>query len=431
MEIALWSVCTTLVVTVACMVALLRPALVRRTAIAHVPQAGLPSGFGSVDGPRFVNAFQAMCGTRLTAGNRVELVQNGEVFPSLFHDFEEARVRIVFQVFCMRSGELSRQLRAALCAAAGRGVDVRVLIDPVGAKALEDDWADDVRRAGVRVAHFRPIRWRQLGRWQRRTHARAVVVDGRYAHTGGFCIDDRWRGDGRHADQWRDVNVRVEGPAVVDIEATFSANWAEATGELLVGEGSFSGEPAREPNVALAGAFYAAPDPGSTVAERAVVTALSAARRRVFLMTGYLLPPANLRRVLLETAARGVDVRILTPGANSDRRIAWWGERSLASELCGGGIRLYRYRPGMMHAKALVVDGRFAMVGTINIDNHSMSMNDENAVVVQDAAFAQTLERSFLADLDLADEVHAETLHARSAVTRMQDHVAAWLLPFL
>jgi cardiolipin synthase len=243
-------------------------------------------------------------------------------------------------------------------------------------------------------------------------HVRAVVVDGGVGYTGGFGIDDRWLGDGRHPDQWRDTSVRVEGSAVNRLQAAFASNWAEATGELLLGDAVFRFEDAPGPHTA--GLLYSAPSFGSTAAERFFFTSLAAARERCYLTTAYFLPNRYFRRLLCEAAGRGVDVRVLTPGANTDRPSTWYAARGHYPELLEGGVRLYEYRPTMLHAKTMVVDGIWGMVGTLNFDNRSMVLNDEVALAFWDGTLGEALDGAFAEDLRRADELTLAGVRARS-----------------
>ena len=288
----------------------------------------------------------------------------------------------------------------------------------------------DLRKAGVEVAVFRPLRLKTLYKVQQRMHVRSIVIDGRVGYTGGFAIDDRWLGDGRHANQWRDTNVRLQGPVVTQLQVAFSANWAEATGELLMGETLFPLDATLDGGQE-AGIMQGSPSLGSTNAERLFVLFIAAARQRLYITNAYFVPGEDFRSLLIKTAQRGVDVRVLTPGSNTDQPLAWYAGRAHYADLLEAGVRIYEYRPTMVHAKTFIVDGLWATVGTFNFDNRSLKLNEEVALVVREAAFCKQLETIFLEDLDYADEVSLEAVRQRTRRERLKEQGARLLAPLL
>ena len=149
------------------------------------------------------------------------------------------------------------------------------------------------------------------------------MVDGRVAYTGGFCLADYWLGDGHHKDQWRDSNVRFEGPAVMQLQAAFSAAWAEATGTLLTGSLFFpqSGFEPAPGGTMHAGLMFTAPTTGSTPAERYLALTIAGARKTLYITNSYFVPDADFRALLIAAATRGVDVRVITVDQNTDVKI--------------------------------------------------------------------------------------------------------------
>jgi len=139
-------------------------------------------------------------------------------------------------MYYVNAGAMATRMKDILIERARAGVRVLFLYDAFGAGALPQNYLDSLSAAHITVASFRPVRWYSIDKAQTRSHVRAVVVDGRIGYTGGFGLDDKWYGDGRHANQWRESNMRFTGPAVLQLQATFAAGWAEATGELLTGD---------------------------------------------------------------------------------------------------------------------------------------------------------------------------------------------------
>ncbi|MEW5929028.1 MAG: phospholipase D-like domain-containing protein [Gemmatimonadota bacterium] len=411
---------------------LTRQYLLRGTAVREIRLLGEQPEPLSAGTPLFLERYSILTGTRFSDATAVELLCDGDgLFPRLFADLRAARRLITLQIFWFRPGRLADRLRDVLAERARAGVRVLVLLDYFGARGLGDGYVRSLRAAGVEVATYRPLRWGTLFKVQQRSHVRAVVVDGRVGYTGGFGIDDRWAGDGRHPGQWRDTHVRVAGPEVDLLQCAFVTNWAEATGELLLGGDIFSLGEGGDGSVRAAGITFSSPSLGSTTAERTFFLSIAGARRRLYMTNAYFVPDANLRALLREVAGRGVDVRVLTPGLNTDRPSAYYAGRAHYEALLDAGVRIYEYGPTMVHAKTLVVDGAWSLVGTMNFDTRSMALNEEVSLAVADERFAARLEALFLDDLEYAREVTAEALRDRSGVERFKERLAQLVAPVL
>lgn len=386
----------------------------------------------AVGHPSFGELFSILTNTTISVGNRIEVLTNGDgVYPRLWEDLASAESLITWHVFWFKPGRLADRLQEILIDRARAGVRVLFLYDSFGSQGVPEEYFGRLREAGVAVAPFRPPRWNTLYKVQQRMHVRAVVIDGGVGYTGGFSIADEWSGDGRHRGQWRDTSVRVQGTVVNQLQAAFASNWAEAAGELLMGDRVFPPGDGPPPGDVTAGVMYASPGLGSTNAERFFLLSVQGAREQLFMTNAYFVPDRHFRELLIDAAQRGVDVRVLTPGANTDRPSTYHAARHGYEELLEGGVRIWHYRPTMVHAKTLVVDGIWSAIGTINFDNRSMVLNDEVAVVMRDAGIGRLLERQFLEDLDYADEVSLEELRARGVVDRLKERVYVTTAPFL
>ncbi len=374
---------------------------------------------------RFLNTLQCHINTSLVEGNRVEILTNGDgVYPRLWDDLRAAKQVITWFVFWFKPGELADQVKEILIERARAGVRVLFLHDAYGSFGISREYLDELRHAGVEVASFRPLEWNTIYKFQQRSHMRAVVIDGCVGYTGGFAIEDDWRGDGRHTDQWRDTSVRMEGPAVLQLQAAFASAWAEATGELLIGAEIFPLEQTGKRGDHTAGLFYSAPSIGSTDAERLFALSICGACEYLYITNAYFIPDDDFRRLLCTAVDRGVDVRVLTPGENTDKKSTWYAARCHYEQLLEGGIRIYEYRPTMVHAKTLVVDGIWCAVGSMNFDNRSMALNDEVVLMMHDAEIGAELKAIFLEDIRLADELELESFQQRSSWERMKERAA-------
>jgi len=393
----------------------------RGTAVRRVRGIG---GDGAPISPAeqaFPLAVALLTGTPIVPGNRVELALNGDgTYPRLWADLRSARRFITVQMYYAEPGRVADSLGTILAERAGAGVRVYLLYDAFGSN-LPGAYVARLRAAGVRVVAFRPLRFRNLWVVQNRSHVRGVVIDGRAGWTGGFGIDDKWLGSGHRPGEWRETNVRFEGPAVLQLEAAFIAAWSEATGELFTGR---STPEVLDGGVARAGLLYTAPTLGSTAAERYMALSIAGARERIYVTNAYFAPDNNFLALLTRAARRGVDVRLLVGGPLTDVRMARLAAHARFDSLLSAGVHVYEYQPTTLHAKTFVVDGLWVSVGTMNFDNRSLALNDESTLMVLDSTAGKRMETVFHDDLRDAKEIDLATFRRRPWTQRIAEWAA-------
>ena len=393
----------------------------RGTPVASVSGVDGNRQLPKTDSEAFCTSIELLTGTSLSCGNHAVLCLNGDgTYDRLFEDLAAARSTITLQMYYCQPGRVADRFAEVMRDRAKAGVRVLFLLDAFGSAKLTEQYLQSLCDAGVEVSKFRPVNWYQLEKAYARSHIRVVVVDGRIGYTGGFGMDDKWLGDGRHEDQWRDTNVRFTGPAVQQLQATFAKGWAEATGELLTGRELFPpwGDD-DSPGTMRATLLHTAPTIGSTAAERLLALSIAAARQTLYITNSYFVPDEDFVRLLREAAGRGVDVRVLTPGALNDVKSTWYAGRAQYERLLEGGVRIFWYQPAMIHGKSFVVDGCWASIGTMNFDNRSLAFNDESNLLVLDDAFGATVREMFLDDLTRSREVTLEEFRRRPRKERL------------
>lgn len=358
----------------------------------------LPHSLGVRD-PTFLPSVQATEGPSMVDGNRVGILQNGdEIFPAMLGAIAAAKKSINLEAYIFWSDSAGIRFRDALSERASHGVEVRLLLDGVGsAKKLSRSDVEILRRSGCRVEFFRPIRPWMLDVINRRSHRRILVVDGKIGFTGGVGIAKMWEGNADSPEHWRDTQVRLEGPAVAEMQSAFQENWGEVTGELLVGEKFFPGL-AQVGNV-LAAVVPSSPRPSSSASQTLYSVAISSAEHTISLSNSYFVPNSESVGLLIAASQRGVNVRILVPGAINDVPMTKASGRATFGPLLRAGVKIYEYQPTMMHAKTMVVDGLFATVASTNFDNRSFRLNDEIDLAVYDGTVAGRLQQLFENDL--------------------------------
>ncbi|HUQ81688.1 MAG TPA: phospholipase D-like domain-containing protein [Gemmatimonadaceae bacterium] len=398
----------------------------RGTPVASVSGVDSNRRLPQTDNELFRSSIELLTGTAFSEGNHAELCLNGDgTYDRLFEDLASARKTITLQMYYCQPGVVADRFAEVMKARAKAGVRVMFLLDAFGSGKLTKEYLDSLEQAGVIVAKFRPVNWFALEKAYARSHIRVVVVDGRIGYTGGFGMDDKWLGNGCTKESWRDTNVRFEGPAVRQLQATFATGWAEATGELLTGDELFPPDSDEPCGTMRATLLHTAPTIGSTAAERLLALSIAAARRTLYITNSYFVPDEDFVRLLCDAAGRGVDVRILTPGALNDVKSTWYAGRAQYEALLDGGVRIFWYKPAMIHAKAFVVDGCWSSIGTMNFDNRSLAFNDESNLLVLDDTFGGAVQKMFLDDLTRAEEVTLAEFRQRPAKERVYERGAS------
>ncbi len=378
-------------------------------------------------GPEDVSlAFFQSTGVALEPGNQVELVDNGRIFDAMEEEVRAARSSIHILSYIWRPGQPSERLVRAL-AERQPGVACRVLVDPLGSIHFEEV-SPGLLAAGCEVRIFRPLTGTvatfDLNRVKGRLHRKLMVRDGEWGMTGGFGIYRSWLGDARTPEEWRDVGVRVRGPAVRGIQQVFAQSWQEAGGDFLPPDAFPELSPV---GPARAGFIASTAAPILSNGRRMTLMAIGAAKRRLWIANSYFIPSEAISDMLILKAREGVDVRVLVPGRHHDIPPVHAAQRASYARLLEGGVRIYEYELSMMHSKTMLADERLTVIGSTNMDPLSLSDANEGSLVVDDEALAAQLAASFEKDLTHAREVHWEGWRKRGLVQKLGE-VLPWLI---
>lgn len=349
-------------------------------------------------------------GAALIPGNAVRLLKDArENYPAWLAAIHAAQHTIHFESYIIHGDDQGMRFAEALCAKARVGVKVRLIYDWMGALTATENWFwRELRDAGVEVRCFNPPSLASPFGWLSRDHRKMIAVDGRVGFVAGLCVGRMWAGEPeRGLEPWRDTGVEICGPAVAEIESAFAQMWA-LCGEPLpaapvVADSSAVGEVALR---VVAGA------PNGASLYRLDQMVAAAARKRWWLTDAYFAATTPYVQALRAAAADGVDVRLLVPQATDIpvvRALSRTGYRALLE----GGVRVFEWNGSMLHAKTAVADGRWARVGSTNLNLASWLSNWELDVIVEDEAFGQAMEEMYLADLSNATEI---VLTARNRV---------------
>lgn len=402
----------------------------------------------------------------LRRATQVELLGTADAArTSVLEAIQTATGCVHAEFYIWRDDEAGRAITAALTERAKAGVQVRVLIDQLGSWGLERDHFGALLEAGGELAIFGPVRVPiRLGRSRVnfRNHRKILTVDGTVGFVGGLNVGDEYFGSGAEAEGWQDLFVRLEGDAVLGLEATFLDDWLVTTGHVVDLEGKRpEGTRAldarvqrsqRAPRAALQRANPFTPEDRRPMRSEGPLTqvipsgpdlpvagaiaaqfsaAIAAAHDRAYIATPYFIPDEPLMLILRTAALRGVDVRILVPSpAYNDSRIVAYASRSYYDELLLAGCRIFEYGAGMLHSKYLIADDVCA-IGSANMDVRSFHINYEITAMFYDAAVTTELAKVYEADLRNASEVRTDDRVAPSLWQRLRENSARVLSPLL
>ena len=375
---------------------------------------------------QFVRSMGSLLGPGIVPGNRVRALCNGdEIFPAMLDAIRGARRTICFETFIYWSGAIGREFAEALSERARAGVKVHVVLDWLGSGKMDASLLETMERAGVEVVKYHPLRWYSVGRLNNRTHRKLLIVDGTVGFTGGVGIADNWLGNAQDPDHWRDSHVRLEGPAVAQMQAAFMDNWMETCAQVLHGEEYF---PALEPaGPHAAQLFKSSADDASESVRLMYLLSLASAVKSVRIANAYFVPDALAVSTLVAAQRRGARVEIIVPSRHIDQTLGRRASRSLWEPLLEAGIAIYEYQPTMYHVKVVVVDEVWTSVGSTNFDNRSFRLNDEANLNVLDPEFAASQAKVFEQDKARSRRVTLEEWRRRPWRERATDRLAGIL----
>ena len=353
--------------------------------------------------PAFVRTLEAHTLSTPVPGNRAQVLLNGnEIFPAMLAAIRSAKSTITFANFIYEDGDISGELAAALAERCRAGVSVNVLVDAVGSSHMPRQYWTMLEDAGCQAAKYNSLNPLAIKRINHRNHRRILVVDGRVGFTGGTGVGEQWTGDGRQPKHWRQTDVRVEGPIVRFLQSAFAENWREATGILLGGDTYF---PESRPRGALAiQSVKSSPASGAAEAYLLFLLAIDGARSSIYLTNPYFVPDEAMMDALVRAAQRGVDVSIITAGVTQGLldRLVRLSSQTHFPRASKAGVKIYEYAPALLHAKTMVIDGRWSSIGSANLDNRSFALNAELNLVFLDPGIARRLSDVFREDLKLS-----------------------------
>ena len=370
------------------------------------------------------------CNATVYPNNKVEVFSNGkETFEALFESIKNATDHIHLQFFIFDDDRISNDLRELLIQKAKEGVRVRMIYDYWGSFDLSKKYVKSLVDAGVYVRPFLPFRW-QISRTNKinyRNHRKVVVVDGKTGFIGGLNVADRYR-YGNKLGVWRDTFIRLKGAAVQGLQQLFIVDWYFVDRKLIEGNEYFPEPEKYDEN--LVQIVSSGPDSDWPAIMHGISSAIMSASKHIFIHSPYFMPTDEIASCIQMAALAGIDVRLMIP-VKSDSRFSDASTASYLEKTLEAGVRVYRYKEGFLHSKAIVIDDFISIIGSSNMDERSFGQNFEANAFIYDKETAINLKNLFLDDIKKCEELTLEAWTNRTRRQKLRESFARLFSPLL
>lgn len=366
-----------------------------------------------------------------TQNNSISIMTDGNhMFTSLMQDIKNATESISIMYYIVKFDSVGKELLAVLTEKAKEGVSVRLLLDAMGSRQINDKKLAGLVAAGGKTAFFFPPKFKWLNmKLNYRNHRKLVVIDGSIGYLGGFNIANEYLGNSKKFGYWRDTHIRLAGGCVQDMNARFILDWRFAAKENLVISQAYYSEP-KEAGVTGIQIVTCGPDSPKEEVKQGYLKMISSAKKNIYIQSPYFVPDASIMEALKTAVLSGVDVRIMIP-CMPDHMFVYWATYSYVGILVNLGVKVYIYDKGFLHAKAMTVDGEVASIGSANFDIRSFRLNFEANAFIYDADEVYKLESIFEEDMLNCHELTKHLYRNRSSVIKFKESISRLLSDLL
>jgi cardiolipin synthase len=359
------------------------------------------------------------------SSNSIKLLIDGEeTFAEMIKTIKQAKQFILLQMYIFRTDHIGKMIIDALIERAKSGVDVYILYERIGIK-MSKDLLIEMKKSGIHLGEFSPIRFNKL-QFNFRNHRKQLIVDGEFGFFGGINIGDDYLGKYPNIGYWRDSNIKIHGPVLGLAQIEFIKDWKFSQSTAIDIDINVSPSLGNS-NVLL---FSTSPVEDRPVNLLQHIELINMAKKRLWIANPYVIPPQGILDALYIAGIKGLDVRIIIPQNNDNELVALAMDVHM-EHLFNSGVRIYKYSPGMMHQKVILIDDGLAIIGTSNLDFRSMFINFENSIITDDQQFILDLELSLRKDIDSSQELTMEYFNSLSSFRRIQSRLINTLAPIL
>ncbi|HAP67463.1 MAG TPA: cardiolipin synthase [Nitrospinae bacterium] len=327
-------------------------------------------------------------------GNRVTLLKDGkEAFPSMISAIEGASSTINLETYMLRSDRTGWRFGEILAKKSSEGVEVNIIYDSLGSLDCGEDFLQFLQSRGINIMEYNPIApWKKGWRWLRRNHRKILVVDGRVGFTGGINIADDYSDPSEGGKGWRDTHIKIEGPAVRELQRLFLSTWKKSSGERKYFPYL---EESGDTPVQIVGSREIR---NRKAIKKAYINAIKNAKESIYLTNAYFIPDRGILRAIWNACKRGVEIVLILPGV-SDVKVVQYASRSLYSRLLSQGVKIYEREGKVLHSKTAVIDGIWSTIGSYNMDHRSYLYDLEVNAIIYGREFGEKVKRVFIDDL--------------------------------
>jgi cardiolipin synthase len=365
----------------------------------------------------------------LTEYNQLDMLVDGiDTFPAMIHAIEGAREFIHMEFYRFESDKLGMKFWDLVMAKSSEGVKVRVIYDDVGSWSLSNKVIERLKKTGVEIYPFMPVRFPWLtSKINFRNHRKIIVIDGKVGFVGGLNIADKYLHGLKEIGKWRDTHLQVKGEAVAALNSVFTVDWYFVS-DILLDDISLNQTAEKVTQRCWVQVASSGPDSDWANIMQVYFSAIATARKSILICTPYFSPDETILTAIKTASLSGVDTQIILPG-KSDSPVAYWNTLSYIDELMEAGIKVYLYQDGFNHSKYFIVDSVFASVGSANVDTRSFDLNFEVAALIYDEEFAGKLEKLFENDKLRSRLVDPVTWEGRRRIFKLKESLARILGP--
>jgi cardiolipin synthase len=368
--------------------------------------------------PQFNSYLSSVLNLPLEKGNTIEILNNGDEFmKSFLQSIDDAHSSINIMVYIWNDGKMSDEILSHVEKKLSEGVEVRIVLDGVGGQFAS---MKKFKEAGGQVITFHSLSPlpRNLTRVHRRNHRRSIVIDGKIGYIGGMAVDDKWLGNAENKDHWRDMMFKVSGSMTSHLQGAFAELWTQS-GQLLAGDKFYPPitNPGNTPYIPLA----SSPTTDVLSLQKYFLASFVSAQKSIYITSPYFLLDSALSNALEQKAKDGVDVRVLVPNELTDAPGVRNASRFSYEKFLKAGVKIYEYQPTFNHTKSLVIDGKWTVIGSANMDNRSRMLNEENIFGVADASFANQMEKVFMDNIEKSQEIKLSEWQKRGAWEKIRE----------
>ncbi|MBZ5487901.1 cardiolipin synthase [Halomonas aquamarina] len=398
---------------------------VLRRVLARYYESSLP--FHVTPASSDIQAVEQLAMMPLTRGNNASLLIDGDAtFASLFEGIDRAEHYLLLQFFIVRDDALGRRLQAHLLKAARRGVRVYFLYDEIGSRKLGEGYLKELIAEDIEVSPFRSSRgFKHRFQLNFRNHRKIAVIDGRQGWLGGFNVGIEYLGQSRKHGPWRDTHLMLEGPSVLGLQEAFWEDWHWATGEVASLNWQAERHADTDHHVVI---VPSGPADRQDTASLLVQQLIHSATHRLWVTSPYFVPDQGVQDALRLAAMRGIDVRVMIP-ERPDHLLVFLSAFSFLPDMLKAGVKIYRYLPGFLHQKIMLIDNEAATVGTVNLDNRSFRLNFEITAFIPSTTFAEEVHQMLENDFAQCRRVTVDEIQRRPLWKKVVSRAAYLMSP--